>query len=300
MIAVQISETGVFERFKHYLELVKLHLCLYIGLSAVFGHIMAGGRMTIQSLVLGGFVLLLSCGSAVLNNIQDQDYDRWFDRTCHRSLPDKKVPIYHATIMAVVMMGGGLSGLLIGFGFSVFAWGVMATVAYNALYTPLKKRTLLAIVPGCISGMLPPMIGWTAAGASSVSRIIFMILVVFCLWQIPHFFLILLKNESYSHHQKGETLFPCFTSLWSHRDLKFQVLIWTSLYSLAMMLFLVQGSIFHEGVSWFACLNAMTMTGIILLLFLKQSKKYLTFCFAAINLSILCFMGAGILDQIFL
>ena len=193
MIFSQIIATGNFPRLKYYLEMFKIYLCLYIGLSAVFGYQMASHGFFADSFLLGFFVFILACGSAVLNNIQDREYDLYFLRTSNRSLPRKKLPVFHAEIIAILMIVNGLAGLLFFKGFAPFFWGVMTVIAYNGFYTPLKKRSLLAIIPGSLTGMLPPLIGWTAAGKAVADPDIWIIMIVFGLWQIPHFFLILLK-----------------------------------------------------------------------------------------------------------
>ena len=40
-------------------------------------------------------------------------------------------------------------------------------VIYLAIYTPLKKKSPLAIEIGAISGALPPLIGWVVAAGST-------------------------------------------------------------------------------------------------------------------------------------
>ena len=299
IIISKAAVTGPFDILKDYVSLFKIHLCLYIGLSSVLGHVMAGQRFSLDALVSGLLVMVLACGSAVLNNVQDRGYDRFFQRTCRRSLPRKRVPVVHATVIAVTMIGCGLSGLLFFKGFHPFFWGVAAVICYNGLYTPLKKRSLLAIIPGSLSGMLPPLIGWTAAGRPMLDSSILILMVIFVLWQIPHFFIVLLKTETDQPGQSNLKKFPCFTHLFSPNEIKLQILIWTSLYSLAIFFFLVNGSIKNPLLSSISGLNAVGVLFLILTIMLNQSEKFIPIAFAAINLSMLLLMGIGICDKCF-
>jgi len=282
---------------KDYLEIFKVHLCLYIGLSAIFGHVMARQTFSFESLFLGFFVMVLACGAAVLNNIQDREYDSFFLRTCNRSLPQGRVPIFHAKMIAMLMIGCGLSGLLFATGVLPFFCGVMAVICYNALYTPLKKQTLLAIVPGTLSGMLPPLIGWAGTEKAMSDPDILMIMIIFGLWQVPHFFILLLKTKKGKSDKPGLDRLPCFSTLFSKNEMKLQILIWTSLYSLAIVLFLMNGSIKNHLLSIASGLNAVGITLLISSIIFKNKNQNISIAFAAINISILFFMGAGICDK---
>ena len=78
---------------------------------------------------------------------------------------------------------------------------LIAVVLYNMLYTRLKKRTIAAIIPGAISGALPPYIGWTSAGGDPFSGTALLLSVLFILWQVPHSLLILLRHkDDYLHN----------------------------------------------------------------------------------------------------
>ena len=285
---------------KDYLSMFKVHLCIYISLSAILGHVMAGKSFSSTSLLLGFFVMVLAFGSAVLNNVQDREYDRFFQRTCKRSLPQKRVPVFHAKVISLIMIGFGLSGLLFATGFYPFVWGAVAVFCYNGLYTPLKKKSLLAIIPGSLTGMLPPLIGWTAAGKSMPDSHIFILMTIFGLWQIPHFFIILLKTRQAQTATDSLKRFPCFTTFFSKNEIKLQILIWTSLYSLAILLFLMNGSIKNPVLSSVSGLNAVVIIFFISTIMLNQKAQTISIAFAAINLSMLLFMGAGICDKCFL
>ena len=127
---------------KHYMEMLKLHLCLYVAFSAVFGHAMASQHLGFEAVVIGWFVLILACGAAVLNNIQDREYDGFFLRTCHRSLPQKKVPVHQAGIMAAIMITAGLAGLL-ATGVRPFFWGLVAVIAQLFISVKILKLRIV-------------------------------------------------------------------------------------------------------------------------------------------------------------
>ncbi len=291
------SRLRPFQVLGYYLELLKLHLCLYIGCSAIFGFVASSGALSIKSMIIGFLICELACGSAVLNNIQDREFDQYFKRTHHRSLPAGKVPIAHAAILSGAMIFTGLTGLWTVAGVYPFFWGVVTVICYNLLYTPMKKRTLLAILPGALCGMLAPMIGWTAAGGSSTDLIILAIMMVFGLWQMPHFFIIVLKTRDLMVHKANTQMFPSLLKIFSTQELKLQIMIWTSLYALSMLLFLQHGGIDHDICFKMLFLNAVVSWFIILWVIFKKGSP-ITTAFAGINLSILIFMGTGICDKL--
>ena len=62
-----------------------------------------------------------------------------------------------------------------------------ATLAsYVLVYTPLKRRTSLAMLIGAIPGALPPVIGWAATTGRVDLGALVLFGIVF-LWQMPHF-----------------------------------------------------------------------------------------------------------------
>ena len=65
--------------------------------------------------------------------------------------------------------------------------GLLTFYWYNAVYTPLKKKTALAIIPGSLVGALPPVAGWLAAGGNLLDLKIGIVALYFFVWQIPHF-----------------------------------------------------------------------------------------------------------------
>ncbi|MBU0971393.1 MAG: UbiA family prenyltransferase [Proteobacteria bacterium] len=279
-------------------ELTKIHLSLYIALSAVFGHVLAQDHFSTASLKLGAFVLALAAGSAVLNHIQDQTFDRWFARTRNRCLVQKRISLPRAGFISILLILIGLGGLSVWFPGST-ALGIGALVCYNGLYTPLKKRSLGAIFPGTLCGMLPPAMGWASVpqhlSVNDVSGI-FLVMLIFGLWQVPHYFMILLKQ---SPQELEASPYPGFTRIFPRNQIKGQILIWTSLYGMGILLFLLKGWMHASGLVWALGLSALGLPLLLAALFgYKRSPHCLSFGFFAINLSMLLFMGLGILDRL--
>ena len=63
---------------------------------------------------------------------------------------------------------------------------LLTLVSYNAVYTPMKRRSQLATLVGAVPGALPPMIGWVAAEGALTPEAWALFAIVF-VWQIPHF-----------------------------------------------------------------------------------------------------------------
>ncbi|MBU4129660.1 MAG: UbiA family prenyltransferase [Proteobacteria bacterium] len=281
-------------------ELTKIHLSLYIALSAVFGHVLAQDQFSMASLKLGAFVLALAAGSAVLNHIQDQKFDLWFARTRNRCLVQKRISPPRAGLISIFLILIGLGGLYVCFpGLGTAGIGLGALVCYNGLYTPLKKRSLGAIFPGTLCGMLPPAMGWASVPQHlSVNDVtgIFMVMCIFGLWQVPHFFMILLKQ---SQEELEAAPYPSFTRVFPKNQIKGQILIWTSLYGMGILLFLLKGWMHSSGLVWALGFSALGLPLLLATLFgYKRSSHGLSFGFFAINLSMLLFMGLGILDRL--
>ncbi|MBU3950644.1 MAG: hypothetical protein KJ658_00790, partial [Proteobacteria bacterium] len=119
---------------------------------------------------------------------------------------------------------------------------------------------------------------------------------IFGLWQVPHFFMILLKQ---SQEELEAAPYPSFTRVFPKNQIKGQILIWTSLYGMGILLFLLKGWMHSSGLVWALGFSALGLPLLLATLFgYKRSSHGLSFGFFAINLSMLLFMGLGILDRL--
>jgi protoheme IX farnesyltransferase len=183
------------KKLKLYAGLMKIPLSLMISLSAIFGFIINKNSFDTALFLTAAAIFLLACGGACLNNYQDRHIDRLFSRTRHRALPAGKLPASRALVLSIALIFSGTMLLyLIRYNVLLPLLGGASILLYNGIYTPLKPRTVLAIIPGALCGMMPPLIGWSAAGGDLFSLKIVSIMVLFGIWQLPHFWLILLNH----------------------------------------------------------------------------------------------------------
>jgi protoheme IX farnesyltransferase len=134
--------------------------------------------------VLG--ITLVAAGAAALNQLFERDADARMRRTRLRPLPDGRVSPADAAVFGSVLSAAGVV-LLIARANALAALLALATlVVYLAIYTPMKRRTPLAMLVGAVPGALPPLIGWTAARGDITAGGAILFVMVF-LWQIPHF-----------------------------------------------------------------------------------------------------------------
>lgn len=120
-------------------------------------------------------------------------------RTQNRPIPSGKISLQTAIIIALLYFIYGAAILLVSFSPIVFFTSFLTLIAYNGIYTPLKKVTAFAVVPGSLVGALPPFIGWFAGGGALLDERILWVSLFFFIGQIPHFWLLLLMfGKQYS------------------------------------------------------------------------------------------------------
>jgi protoheme IX farnesyltransferase len=166
---------------------------------------------------------------------------------------------------------------------------------YNAVYTPLKRITPMAVIPGALIGSLPPVIGWTAAGGYILDPMILMVALFFFVWQIPHFWLLLLKfGEEYE--LAG---YPTLTSRYSNQQIAKFTFIWILITTVVSIFIPVFGD--HRSLTIYA---GLFLSGVWLLI---SSRKLLNFneditllknTFADINMYVFLVMALLTIDCI--
>ena len=207
------------------------------------------------------------------------------------------MPLAHAVFLGALLILTGFLGLLITAGLLPSVLGLAALVSYNALYTPLKKKTFFAMIPGSLCGMIVPAIGWSAARESLLDPVLWVLMTVFGLWQMAHFFIILMKNRHRMLNLPGAKRFANFFDLFTGIQMKLQTMIWTGLYALGILLFTLKAGSMQQHISLVMIVNPL-VTWLLLFWIVFKKKEYTALAFAGINLSILIFMGTGIFNAL--
>jgi protoheme IX farnesyltransferase len=276
------------------LKLIKYKLSLAVTLSSLAGYYLYPGEVRSNILLLITGVFCLAGGSAALNQVQEWKRDALMNRTKQRPIPSGKITPGSALIIAT---GFCLAGSIILSQTSLvpLLLGVLTVVLYNGIYTPLKPRSSFAILPGGMVGALPPMIGWTAAGGVlSHPNILFVATLMF-LWQMPHFWLLLIRYGK-EYEAAG---FSTLKRRLDDSQIKRLVFWWMTI----SLIFLLTAPMFGlELQAWlFITLGVMNVVFIgffYLILFRTNSEKMLRLVFILTNIFLTVVLLALILNSV--
>ncbi len=184
----QYVDGALSQMLRNYLLLTKPGIILGNLISVASGFFLASqGHIDIGLLLaaLCGTALVIASG-CVYNNYIDRDIDGKMERTRNRVMVLGLVPVKAAIIYATVLGLSGFAILLLGANQLAFTFGLLGFVVYVVLYSLRYKRTSVhGTLIGSLSGACPPVIGYCAVtNVFDVGAAI--LLVTFCLWQIPH------------------------------------------------------------------------------------------------------------------
>ena len=279
-----------------FLELTKLRISGASTLTAAAGYVafLRGADAGLVTTLAG--ILLLAMGSSALNEVQERHYDAMMPRTAHRPIPHGDITAGRATLVAVILALAGFGLLLAAHNLTSALLGALALGWYNGFYTPLKRVSAFAVVPGSLIGALPPAIGWTAAGGRMADPSILALAFVFFIWQVPHFWLLVgLHAEGYE-----AAGFPTLVSIFGRPRLSRLTFTWicgTAAACALLPLFRVVTSLPAEillglGALWL-------VAGSVPLLRPGQNASLYRRVFMNINLFALVLTAAVILDPVF-
>ncbi len=183
---------------KDFLVLTKFNLIFAVMLSAIFTFILAKGAITIDIVMPSIGILLLGLGVSALNEYQEHEDDAKMTRTKDRPIPSQKISPKQGLMISIslIIVSFIIIWFSLGFiGLSIFAFIV---ILYNGIYTRTKKHTVYAVVYGAVLGVIPPLIGWIVADGNITDIRFLAIALFYFVWQIPHFWLLILKyHEQY-------------------------------------------------------------------------------------------------------
>lgn len=291
---VQVFASYVTGKLSLLGEIVKIRITFLVSLTTALGYFLGTEKISFEFIypVIG--IFLLACGSAALNQYQERDKDILMNRTKNRPIPSGRIKSKKVLLISMLLLLIGSLILIIKTNPVALSVGLLAFYWYNGVYTPLKKKTALAILPGSIVGALPPIAGWAAANTNIFDIKILYIALYFFIWQIPHFWLLLLVHSD--DFSKGG--FPVLTNKISRKSITvitFIMLIATVLIS-ALIPFI---NILNFGSMYLLLLifSVFMIYVAVRFLFSDLTRKDIFKAFIGINIYTLCFIILLIADK---
>jgi heme o synthase len=177
------------------LLLSKPRLSALVMITCAGGMWLAPGTIGLARAVLAVLATAAVVGAAnALNCYLERDLDALMRRTRDRPLPAGRLEPLTALGLGALVPAFAVPVLALAAGRLTAFLAVLALASYVLVYTPLKRRTPLALFVGAVPGAIPPAMGWVTvtgrldAGAVALFALLFA-------WQIPHFLAVSLYLE---------------------------------------------------------------------------------------------------------
>ena len=252
------------------------------------------GALSTGSLLPMAGIFILAAGASALNQYQERSFDARMVRTVRRPIPSGAIRPVAALLFSIFLILAGLLILFLFAGISCFLLGLFNIFWYNGLYTRLKRKSAFAVVPGALTGAIPVLMGWSAAGGSIFDpAAIFLSLFLF-LWQMPHFWLLMLKYGD-EYRAAG---YPVLTDLLTEIQVKVLIMAWLTAASAISILLILFGFFrIQVTAALVLILNLVLFSMVFHELFRARSIRYRRI-FITANLFMLLVMGSLIADRL--
>jgi heme o synthase len=194
-----------------FFRLSKVTVALPVSFLTFAGFVIFSHTMNIPTLIATSGVLLVVSGALILNQLIEKDKDKLMERTRFRPIVKGEINSMGALFISFFLAVTGiillyylkpLSGLL----------AIINLVWYLGVYTLLKKVTPFAVIPGALIGGITVLIGWTAAGGTITDYRIVLVSLFVLMWQIPHFWLLMLIYGKEYEKAGFPTIFRIFNA----------------------------------------------------------------------------------------
>lgn len=203
-------------------ELGKFRITSFVALSSSVGWILNKGIIEFSMILplIGTF--LLAAGSSTINHFQERKFDSLMERTKNRPIPSNRIDPISALMIGINFILFGSVILYLSSNATALYLGWLAVIWYNVIYTPMKRKFAMAVVPGALIGAIPPMIGWVASGGKLFDIKILMVSFFFFIWQIPHFWLLVLIHGN-DYEKAG---FPTISKIYNALQVSRITFVW--------------------------------------------------------------------------
>lgn len=171
-----------------FVELMKPRIVTMVAVTAGAGHLLAGPPASPWTALASTLVgtALVAGGACALNQVAERDVDARMRRTASRPIPAGRLGAAESAVFGALAGASGVAWLAASVNALTAALAAATLVLYVFCYTPLKRRTSLAILVGAVPGALPIVGGWTAGGGALDTGAAVLFSILF-LWQLPHF-----------------------------------------------------------------------------------------------------------------
>ncbi len=235
---------------RYYLSLAKLKIMLPVSFTGFTGYFIFDPHLSVRIFLFGLGILFMSVAASVLNQIQEAGIDKMMERTKDRPIPSKRITIGQAMLFFSFNLSAGITLIFLSGNINAVIVGLFTIFWYNGIYTYVKRITAFAVVPGALTGALPPLIGWIAAGGGFFDKPIIFVCFLLFMGQIPHFWLLIMR---YGEEYKRAGL-PTLTDHFSFTQIKRLTFTWV-VTSVIAAIFLC----------YFEIVNTPLITGILIL-----------------------------------
>jgi len=204
--------------------LVKPRITVLTLITAAAGIYLAPGSVPFRSILVAllGIALLVG-GANALNMFLERDTDLLMKRTENRPLPGKRLTPDFVLGFGSLLIGISIPLLGVYVNPLTGALGVLSLASYVLFYTPLKRKSSLALWVGAVPGAMPPLLGWTAVTGSVGWPALVLFGIIF-LWQVPHFLAIgIFRKEEYA--RAGIRIYTLEASA---KDIQWQIVLYTA------------------------------------------------------------------------
>ncbi|MFD2190579.1 heme o synthase [Pistricoccus aurantiacus] len=136
-------------------------------------------------LTLIGLALVIASGCA-FNNVIDRDIDALMWRTRNRPLVQGRITPAETLWFAMLLGVAGFTTLALGTNLLTVGLAAFGFVIYVGVYSLyMKRHSEYGTLVGSLSGAVPPVVGYCAVTGQFDTGAL-TLLVIFCLWQMPH------------------------------------------------------------------------------------------------------------------
>lgn len=211
--------TMIFDLF----SLTKPRLSSLVIFTSALGMFLAPGEIGFwKALISVAATSGLVGGACVINCWMEKDIDGLMERTKNRPLPSGRLNPGVALALGLTLIIVCLCTIFFVSNPLTATLGLIATVTYVFLYTPMKKKTSWALFAGAIPGAIPPLMGWTSV-TNSIGDLGVVLFAILFIWQLPHF----LSISMYHARDYNKADFKIFPTQIGFRNTIHKIAIYT-------------------------------------------------------------------------